>query len=79
MRKIELTEKTVNNSSIFGLFISENETALSFPEICTDKERIELLISRLENEDISMLHIQDIVRDFIAESTCDMLIANSLL
>lgn len=79
MRKIELTQKSVNNSKIFGLNISENETALSFPEISPDKERIEHLISRLENEDISMLHIQDIVRDFITESTCDILIANSLL
>lgn len=79
MRVIEITENTINKTKTYGLKISENETAISFPEICDNKERIEILKVRLENEDVSITHIQDIVRDFITESTCDILIANSLL
>ncbi len=79
MRNIEITENISGNEIIFGLKISENETAISFPEITNNKERAELLCRRLLNDDIAIIHIQDIVRDFIAEESCDKLIANSLL
>lgn len=79
MRKVTITERIKDNKIIYGLNISGNETAISFPEITDNKEQAEQLCQKLSDEDISFVHIQDIVKDFIAEGVCDKLIANSLL
>ena len=79
MRKTYVTKTKTNNKVCYGIDISENETVTSFPDISDDKEEVEQLAVKLSDADIAFVHIQDIIKDFIAERACDKLIANSLL
>ncbi len=79
MRKVIITQTFKNNRTCYGKNISENGSTISFPDISENKEDAKNLSERLSDEDISINHIKDIVKDYFSEKLCDKLIANSLM
>ena len=59
-----------NSSGYFGLKISLDNGDLYryFASVTKDRARLEDLVKRLEESDISYLHIDDVVCDFICEA-----------
>lgn len=78
-REIIITEKLNQDGKSYGLEIRENGKTRDFSELTESKDRIEQLKRNLENSDISAVHINDIIRDFVAEEACDRLMLNSLM
>lgn len=78
-REIVITEKLNEDSISYGLKIRENGKTTCFSGLTERKDRIEQLKRNLENSDISAVHINDIIRDFVTEDACDRLLLNSLL
>lgn len=78
-RDIVITEKLCGNRVSYGIEICENGKTQSFSALTENKERLEQLKIRLSNSDISAVHINDIIRDFVTEEACDRLLLNSLL
>ena len=78
-REIIITEKLNQDGKSYGLEIRENSKTRDFSELTVSKDRIEQLKRNLENSDISAVHINDIIRDFVAEEACDRLMLNSLM
>ena len=78
-REIIITEKLNQDGKSYGLEIRENGNTRDFSELTESKDRIEQLKRNLENSDISAVHINDIIRDFVAEEACDRLMLNSLM
>ena len=78
-RKIVITEKQSDDLVSYGLEIRENGNISRFSCLTEKRERIEQLKRNLENSDISAVHIDDIIRDFITEDACSRLIMNTLM
>ena len=78
-REIIITEKMNQDGKAYGLEIQENGKTRDFSGLTASKDRIEQLKRNLENSDISAVHINDIIRDFVAEEACDRLMLNSLM
>lgn len=78
-REIIITEKSNQDGISYGLEIRENGKTRDFSELTESKDRIEQLKRNLENSDISAVHIDDIIRDFVTEDACDRLMLNSLM
>ncbi len=78
-RKIVITEKQNSDTTSYGVEIRENGNINCFSCLTERKDRIEQLKRNLENSDISAVHINDIIRDFVTEDACDRLLLNSLL
>ena len=79
MREIVITEKLNGDIISYGLTIRENGKTSCYSALTENKIRIEQLKRNLENSDISAVHINDIIRDFITEDACDRLLSNALL
>lgn len=78
-RIIVITEKLINGTKSYGLEIHENGSTSNLSGLTEQKEKIEQLKRKLENSDISAVHINDIIRDFVTEDACDKLLLNSLM
>ncbi len=78
-RNIVITEQLADEIKYYGINITENGKTMCYFRLTEKKEKIEQLKRNLQNSDISAVHINDIIRDFIAEDACDKLLINSLL
>lgn len=78
-REIVIKEKQNGDTISYGIEIRENGNINCFSGLTERKDRIEQLKRNLENSDISAVHINDIVRDFVAEDACDRLLLNALM
>ncbi len=78
-RSIIITEQCENGITYYGIDVNENNKSSSYIRLTEHKEKIEQLKGRLLNPDISAVHINDIIIDFIEEDACNKLLLNSLL
>lgn len=78
-RNIVITEELKEDTKTYGLEIRECGSISLFSGLTERKEKIEQLKRNLENSDISAVHINDIIRDFVTEDACDRLLLNSLM
>ena len=78
-RTIVITEELKEDVKTYGLEIREHGALSCYSGLTERKEKIEQLKRNLENSDISAVHINDIIRDFVTEDACDRLLLNSLM
>lgn len=74
----QISEETVNGGLVYGIVIIFGGEAYTYKYISCVRKNVERLISRLENEVISPVHFNDIVRDYILELAYAVIDANGL-
>ncbi len=75
----EITEHKEENISVYGLRISDAQRIIrEYNSVSALPSKAKLLKNRLEHNDISVLHLNDIVEDYFYEQYCEHLRANGL-
>ena len=60
------TDETGENHTTYGIItIINGETILSIPDISADKEKLEKLISTMNKYNLSVIHLHDVIEDFL--------------
>ena len=77
-RYVAVIEHTHSDNVSYGLKITEENTETVYQNLSDSKANVEQLCQNLQNSDISAVHINDIIRDFIVEEAYDRLLENSL-
>ena len=77
-RLVAVIKQTDSDNVSYGLKITEENIETIYSNLSDNKENVEQLCQNLQNSDISVVHINDIIRDFIVEEAYDRLLENSL-
>lgn len=79
MKNVTVIESNKNGCKMYGIeIVTENSEILCYQELSSDKESVEKLARNLDNSDISAVHINDIVGDFIIGESYDKLAINNI-
>ena len=74
-----LIERVDDDSPLFGIAVKENgKTVVSYPEVSRSKEEAERLLRRMERSDLSPIHYNDVVRDYLFELMYERMEKNGL-
>ena len=79
MFEFTLTKTAFPEKTEYGILISEDgETVRAYPAVSARQDEAERLRQRLSRGDISPLHFDDVVRDFLLELAYDRIADNRL-
>lgn len=77
MQKAEIIEEQINDTTLFGIIIETEDRKFRFPYISESKDEVIALLNRLK-KDISPMHYNDIIEDYIIGKAYDRLKDNGL-
>ena len=74
-----LIERFDDDSPLFGIAVKENgKTVVSYPDVSRSKEEAERLRRQMERSDLSPVHYDDVVRDYLVELMYERMERNGL-
>ena len=77
-RSVAVIKTMHSDNASYGLKITEENIETVYSNLSDSEDKIKKLCLNLQNSDISIVHINDIIRDFIVEEAYDRLFENSL-
>ncbi|MBR3767886.1 MAG: hypothetical protein IKL10_06570 [Clostridia bacterium] len=75
---IEVIEESVKGSTIFSIRITTTEKEFNYYGITENKEDAEALSEQIKAGNISPVHFNDVIHDFIIGKAYDKLIMNKI-
>ena len=75
----ELTQSYSDGKTVYGVRTTKAENLpVAYPEISSDRHEAEMLLQRMGQSDLSPLHFDDVVRDYLLELAYKRMARNGL-